>query len=92
MSDYDLLLMGTGFETKRIFITGGTGFLGRAVQTALTDRGVTDICAPSSADVDFRDPTAARTAIETNARGGENGCSAVIELYIIVFQFSVEII
>jgi len=67
MSDYDLLLMGTGFETKRIFITGGTGFLGRAVQTALTDRGVIDICSPSSADVDFRDPTAARTAIETNA-------------------------
>ncbi|MGB1506060.1 MAG: GDP-L-fucose synthase family protein [Acidimicrobiales bacterium] len=66
MSDYDLLLMGTGFETKRIFITGGTGFLGSAVQTALRDRGVTDICSPSSADVDFRDPTAARTAIEAN--------------------------
>ena len=66
MSDYDLLLMGTGFETKRIFITGGTGFLGSAVQTALRDRGVTDICSPSSVDVDFRDPTAARTAIEAN--------------------------
>ena len=66
MSDYDLLLMGTGFETKRIFITGGTGLLGSAVQTALRDRGVTDICSPSSADVDFRDPTAARTAIEAN--------------------------
>ncbi len=56
--------MGTGFETKRFFITGGTGFLGGAVQAALRDRGVTDILAPSSAEVDFRDPTASHAAIE----------------------------
>ncbi len=56
--------MGTGFETKRFFITGGTGFLGGAVQAALWDRGVTDILAPSSAEVDFRDAIASHAAID----------------------------
>jgi len=65
-SDYDLLLMGTGFETKRIFITGGAGFLGGAVQAALRARGVTDIVSPTSAEVDFLDPTAAHAAIEAS--------------------------
>ncbi len=65
-SDYDLLHMGTGFETKRIFITGGAGFLGGAVQAALRARGVTDIVSPTSAEVDFLDPTAAHAAIEAS--------------------------
>ena len=56
--------MGTGFETKRFFITGGTGFLGGAVQAALRARGVTEIITPSSREVDFRDAAAAQAAIE----------------------------
>jgi GDP-L-fucose synthase len=63
MADYDLLPMAAPFESKRVFITGGTGFLGAAVQRALTMRGVTNVIAPSSADVDFRDPTATTSAI-----------------------------
>ena len=51
------------FEDQRILLTGGTGFLGGAVLTALTDRGVTDILAPSSAEVDFCDRAAADAAI-----------------------------
>lgn len=56
--------MGTGFEAKRVLITGGTGFLGRAVQAALRARGVTDVLTPSSAEVDFCDAAAAQTSIE----------------------------
>lgn len=56
--------MGTGFEAKRVLITGGTGFLGGAVQAALRARGVTDIVTPSSAEVDFCDAAAAQTSIE----------------------------
>ena len=51
------------FESKRIFVTGGTGFLGGAVRRALAVRGVTDVIAPSSADLDLRNPAAATEAI-----------------------------
>lgn len=45
----------TGFEQQRVFLTGGSGFLGQAVTRTLEARGVTDIVAPKSADVDFLD-------------------------------------
>ena len=51
------------FESKRIFVTGGTGFLGGAIRRALAARGVTDVIAPSSADLDLRNPAAATEAI-----------------------------
>ena len=51
------------FESKRIFVTGGTGFLGGAVRRTLAVRGVTDVIAPSSADLDLRNPAAATEAI-----------------------------
>ena len=43
------------FEQQRVFLTGGSGFLGQAVTRTLEARGVTDIVAPTSADVDFLD-------------------------------------
>ncbi len=51
------------FTHQRILVTGGTGFLGGAVLAALAERGVAEIIAPSSADVDFRDINAAMNAI-----------------------------
>ena len=51
------------FETQRIFLTGGTGFLGHAVQAALRARGVTDVLAPSSAELDLLDRAAADRAM-----------------------------
>lgn len=63
MAKYDRSAMSAGFEKATIFLTGGTGFLGRAVQAALAERGVQRVIAPSSADVDFLDPAAANAAI-----------------------------
>jgi len=51
------------FQDKRVFVTGGSGFLGTAVRAALTDRGVSHVISPSSADVDLLDPDAALSAI-----------------------------
>jgi len=66
--------MESPFESKRIYVTGGTGFLGGAVQQTLRARGVTDIVAPSSAEVDLRDPGA------TIAHIGEAAPDVVIHL------------
>lgn len=43
------------FASGRVFVTGGGGFLGRAVVAALHRRGVTQVFAPSSRDVDLLD-------------------------------------
>src|SRR3954469_18799375 len=40
----------------RVLVTGGTGFLGRAVVVALATRGAGDVLAPTSAEYDLRDP------------------------------------
>jgi len=57
----------SAFEDQRVLLTGGTGFLGGAVQAALATRGVTDVVAPSSADVDFTDRAATDAAIAETA-------------------------
>ena len=54
--------MPSPLASQRIFITGGTGFLGGAVRRCLADREVTDVIAPSSAEVDFLDPLATQKA------------------------------
>jgi len=59
--------MATPFESQRIYLTGGTGFLGSAVQAELRSRGVTQITAPPSAEVDFRDPKATNESIRDSA-------------------------
>lgn len=64
MKGYDLLLMSSPLASQRIFITGGTGFLGGAVQRTLANRGVENVIAPSSAEVDFLDPLATQKAID----------------------------
>jgi len=52
---------------RRFFLTGGTGFLGSAVRAVLAARGVADVTAPSSLEVDFRDTAATQEAISDNA-------------------------
>ncbi len=56
-----------GFAKSRVFVTGGTGFLGRAVMAALRRRGVSTLWAPSSTDVDLLDSRAAHRAIRDTA-------------------------
>ena len=56
--------MSDSFAEKRIFLTGGTGFLGHAVRRVLDDRGVTRLVAPSSSDVDLRNRAEADEAVQ----------------------------
>ena len=43
---------------RRVLVTGGSGFLGRAVLDALATREAPHVVAPSSAEFDLRDRTA----------------------------------
>ncbi len=45
-------------STKRIWITGGTGFVGRHLLAALAQKGCRDVHAPGSAECDLLDPAA----------------------------------
>ncbi len=55
--------MSEPFDQKRVFVTGGSGFLGTSLRAALARRGVTDVVAPSSAEVDLLDVDDATAAI-----------------------------
>ena len=55
------------FEQQRVFLTGASGFLGQSVRAALARRGVIDVVAPPSSEVDFLDPGAAHAAIADHA-------------------------
>lgn len=66
--------MHTFWHGKRVLVTGGAGFVGRAVVAALRRRGVaeTDIVVPRSRDCDLRQ-------VE-NCRSAMRGCHIVIHL------------
>src|SRR4051812_35775663 len=46
----------TPWASQRVLVTGGQGFLGRAVVRTLAGRGATTVVTPSSGDHDLRDP------------------------------------
>jgi GDP-L-fucose synthase len=46
--------MPDAWTDRRVLVTGGTGFLGRAVCAGLAARGVADVVAPTSAEYDLR--------------------------------------
>ena len=47
---------GVDWSARTVLVTGGSGFLGRAVLAQLRSRGADRIVAPTSADADLRDP------------------------------------
>ncbi|MFQ5557610.1 MAG: GDP-L-fucose synthase family protein [Acidimicrobiales bacterium] len=59
--------MSSSLSAQRVLVTGGTGFLGRAVQAALRRRGVTDVTAPSSSEVDLLDRARADALVADTA-------------------------
>ncbi|HEY3141373.1 MAG TPA: GDP-L-fucose synthase [Acidimicrobiales bacterium] len=48
--------MSDSWSDRKVLVTGGTGFLGRAVTAKLRRRGVTDLATPASSDYDLRQP------------------------------------
>lgn len=44
------------WATRRVLVTGGSGFIGRAVLRRLAERGATSVTAPRSADYDLTRP------------------------------------
>jgi GDP-L-fucose synthase len=56
--------MGSFFNSKRIAVTGGAGFLGRSVVDKLRDRGCDDPFVPRSADFDLRQDEGVRDFLQ----------------------------
>ena len=52
------------WASRRVLVTGGSGFLGRAVLDALAAREAADVVAPTSADFDLRDRQAVHAMFE----------------------------
>lgn len=52
------------FWSQRIFVTGGNGFLGRALRKRLAARGAHNVLAPRSSELDLRDTAAMRKYLE----------------------------
>ena len=61
-------------STRRVMVTGGSGFLGRRVVAKLRERGVDDIFVPRSAEYDLVDRDASRRALR------DSGAQVVIHL------------
>jgi len=55
--------MSDDLQGKRVFLTGGTGFLGRVVQQELAKTDVAEVFAPSSRDYDLRERAAIDLAL-----------------------------
>lgn len=67
------------WASKRVLVTGGGGFLGRAVVSALRARGVTDILTPRKRDVDLRDGEAVRGLL-ASTRAGDRPVDLILHL------------
>src|SRR4051795_12553850 len=55
----------TDLSGQRVLVTGGSGFLGRAVCAALIGRGIADLIAPSSVEYELREAADVSTMFAT---------------------------
>ena len=65
------------WSSKRVIVTGGGGFLGRAVITALKAKGVRTLFVPRRRDYDLRDGTAVRQLLDDTSTPREGQSTAV---------------
>ena len=56
--------MGDWFASRRVLVTGGSGFLGRFLVDGLRARGTAEVFAPRSTQYDLRDPAATERVLE----------------------------
>ena len=59
-------------STRRVMVTGGSGFLGSRVVAKLRERGVRDIFVPRSAEYNLVDRDACRRAIQDSRAGRDH--------------------
>jgi len=52
------------WSSRRVLVTGGSGFLGRALVRTLGEKGAGSVAAPPSSDVDLRERAAIRRCLE----------------------------
>jgi len=52
------------WSSRRVLVTGGSGFLGRALVRTLGEKGAGSVAAPRSSDVDLRERAAIRRCLE----------------------------
>lgn len=56
----------TFWSERRVFLTGGNGFLGRALRAKLEARGARHVLAPRSSELDLRDAAATRAYLQNH--------------------------
>src|SRR5688500_12678345 len=69
------------WSRKRVLVTGGGGFLGRAVVTALKAKGVQTLFAPRRRDYDLRDVAAIQRLL-ADTSDSRNGAARSVDLVV----------
>jgi len=70
------------WDTKRVLVTGGSGFLGSYVVEKLRERGAAEIIVPRSKDYDLRDINAIRQLLHDTSRPAVSSRRSAVDIII----------